>query len=69
MRKTGQRTILILFLFVFFLQGCASTQQRRDVVESGFLTANEHAMITEGKKNEALLRYIIQMSTGARWTR
>jgi hypothetical protein len=58
MRQTVQNTILILFLFVFFLQGCAATQQRRDVVESGFLTASEHAMLTEGKNNEALLRYI-----------
>lgn len=60
MRQTVQRTLLILFLFVFFLQGCASTQQRRNVVDSGFLTASEHAMITEGKKNEVLLRYVNQ---------
>lgn len=58
MRQTVQRTILMLFLFGFFLQGCASTQQRRDVVESGFLTASQHALLTEGEGNEALLRYI-----------
>ncbi|MDR4461879.1 MAG: DUF3313 domain-containing protein [Nitrospirales bacterium] len=58
MRQRVEKTILILFLFALFLQGCAATQQRRDVVESGFLTAGEHAMLTEGKKHEALLRYV-----------
>jgi uncharacterized protein DUF3313 len=58
MRQSVEKTMLILFLFVFFLQGCAATQQRRDVVESGFLTKGEHAMLTEGGKNEALLRYV-----------
>ena len=33
-------------------------QQRRDVIETGFLSASERSMFTEGKKNEALLRYI-----------
>jgi len=58
MRPIVQKTTFILFLFIFFLQGCAATQQRRNVVESGFLTASEHAMLTEGQKNEALLKYI-----------
>jgi hypothetical protein len=57
MRQIVQKTTFILFLFAFFLQGCAATQQRRDVVETGFLKASERSMLTEGGKNEALLRY------------
>lgn len=59
MRQTVHKTTFILFLFVVFLQGCAATQQRRDVVETGFLKASERSMLTEGEgDHEALLRYI-----------
>jgi len=59
MKASLHRTALILVIFLFLLQGCAATQQRRDVVETGFLKASEHSMLTEGKgKHEALLRYI-----------
>jgi len=52
-----QRTTLILVLLVFFLQGCAATQQRRDVVKTGFLS--DYSILKEGKgDHEALLRYI-----------
>ena len=52
-----QRTTLILVILVFFLQGCAATQQRRDVVKTGFLS--DYSLLTEGKgDHEALLRYI-----------
>lgn len=53
-----QRTTLILVIVLFFLQGCAATQQRRDVVETGFLSASERSMLTEGEGEQALLRYI-----------
>ena len=54
-----QRTPLILVIILFFLQGCAATQQRRDVVETGFLSFNERSMLTEGEgDHEALQRYI-----------
>ena len=59
MKASLHRTALILVIFLFLLQGCAATQQRRDVVETGFLKASEHSMLTEGKgDHEALLRYI-----------
>ena len=52
-----QRTVLILVIVLFFLQGCAATQQRRDVVKTGFLS--DYSILTEGKgDHEALLRYI-----------
>ena len=52
-----QRTTLILVIFLFLLQGCAATQQRRDVVKTGFLS--DYSILTEGKgDHEALLRYI-----------
>lgn len=52
-----QRTTLILLIVLFFLQGCSATQQRRDVVKTGFLS--DYSMLTEGKgDHEALLRYI-----------
>jgi hypothetical protein len=44
-----QRTTLILVIFIFFLQGCAATQQRRDVVKTGFMSSSERSMLTEGK--------------------
>jgi hypothetical protein len=54
-----QRTTLILVIFLFLLQGCAATQQRRDVVKTGFMSSSERSMLTEGKgDHEALLRYI-----------
>ena len=57
MRLVIQRTTLILVIVLFFLQGCAATQQRRDVVKTGFLS--DYSMLTEGKgKHEALRRYI-----------
>jgi len=59
MMANFHRTALILVSLVFLLQGCAATQQRRDVVETGFLKASERSMLTEGKgDHEALLRYI-----------
>ena len=59
MQLVIQRTTLILIIGLFFLQGCAATQQRRDVVETGFLSASEHSMLKEGEGDEqALLRYI-----------
>jgi hypothetical protein len=58
MTVTSQKFTLVLVIFLFLLQGCAATQQRRDVVKTGFLSASEHSMLTEGQKNEALLRYI-----------
>ena len=53
-----QRTTMILIIVLFFLQGCAATQQRRDVVKTGFLS--DYSLLTEGKgdDHEALLRYI-----------
>ena len=52
-----QRTTLILVIVLFFLQGCAATQQRRDVVKTGFLS--DYSKLTEGKgDHEALLHYI-----------
>ncbi|MDH5564076.1 MAG: DUF3313 domain-containing protein [Nitrospirota bacterium] len=58
MQNTVRSSTLILFLVLFLLQGCAATQQRRNVVETGFLAASERSMLTEGESNEALLRYI-----------
>ena len=59
MKANFHRTALLLGILLFLLQGCAATQQRRDVVETGFLKPSEHSMLTEGKgKHEALLRYI-----------
>ncbi|MGP0594413.1 DUF3313 domain-containing protein [Nitrospira sp. T9] len=58
MKTNFLRTSMILAIFLFLLQGCAGTQQRRDVVKTGFLSGGEQAMLTEGKDNEALLRYI-----------
>ena len=52
-----QRTVLILVIVLFFLQGCAATQQRRDVVKTGFLS--DYSILKEGEgDHEALLRYI-----------
>jgi len=57
MRLVIQRITLILVIVLFFLQGCAATQQRRDVVKTGFLS--DYSILTEGKgDHEALLRYI-----------
>ena len=52
-----QRTALIFVILLFFLQGCAATQQRRDVVKTGFLS--DYSILKEGEgDHEALLRYI-----------
>lgn len=41
----------------FFLQSCAPTQQRRDVVKTAFLS--NYSILTEGKgDHETLLHYI-----------
>ncbi len=57
MMKTYQRTLFLLVIVVFFLQGCAATQQRRDVVKTGFL--DNYSILQEGKgDHEALLHYI-----------
>jgi uncharacterized protein DUF3313 len=59
MKTRFQRITLILIVFLFLLQGCAATQQRRDVVKTGFLSSSERSLLTEGKgDHEALLRYI-----------
>jgi hypothetical protein len=59
MNANFHRTTLIVVIFLFLIQGCAATQQRRDVVKTGFLSSSEHSMLTEGKgDHEALLRYI-----------
>lgn len=52
-----QRTTLILIILLFLLQGCAATQQRRDVVKTGFLS--DYSLLKEGEgDHQALLRYI-----------
>jgi len=57
MQKNCMRTLMMMVLLLFLLQGCAATQQRRDVVETGFLS--DYSMLTEGKgEYEALRRYI-----------
>ena len=59
MKAKHLRTSIILVTILFFLQGCAATQQRRDVVKTGFLSFSERSLLTEGKgDNEALLHYI-----------
>jgi hypothetical protein len=59
MKANFLRTSIILVILLFFLQGCAATQQRRDVVKTGFLSFSERSLLTEGKgDNESLLRYI-----------
>jgi len=59
MNGNFHRTTLILVIVLFLLQGCAATQQRRDVVKTGFLSFSERSLLTEGKgDHEALLRYI-----------
>jgi hypothetical protein len=57
MQNTVRSSTLILFIVVFLLQGCAATQQRREVVETGFLS--DYSLLTKGEgEHEALLRYI-----------
>jgi hypothetical protein len=57
MNPNFHRTTLILIIVLFFLQGCAGTQQRRDVVKTGFLS--DYSMLKEGEgEPESLLRYI-----------
>ena len=52
-----QRPITVLFFFILIIQGCASTQQRRNVEESGFL-GNSSSLLEEGEDGQALRRYI-----------
>ena len=57
MKKTCQKTMFIVAIALFLLQGCAATQQRRDVVKTGFLS--DYSILTEGKgDHQALLHYI-----------
>ena len=59
MKANFLRTSIMLVIILFFLHGCSATQQRRDVVKTGFLSFSERSMLTEGKgEHEALLRYI-----------
>ena len=51
-----QRPITVLFFFILIIQGCASTQQRRDVEESGFL-GDYSSLLKKGEGKQALLRY------------
>ncbi len=62
MQKNFLRTTLIVLILVFFLQGCAATQQRRDVEKSGFL--GDYSMLHKGKGDEALLVYV---NPNVRW--
>ena len=52
-----QRPVLALFFFILILQGCASTQQRRNVEGSGFL-GNYYSLLKKGGDEKALLGYI-----------
>ena len=58
-----QRPITVLFFFILIIQGCASTQQRRDVEESGFL-GDSSSLLEKGEDGQALLRYV---SPNADW--
>jgi hypothetical protein len=58
-----QRTTLIVVIFLFLLQGCAATQQRRDVVSTGFLSSSERSLLTEGKGDHEALRHYINPDT------
>jgi len=53
MRHTIHKSTLILLFLFIFLQGCASTQQRRDVEQSGFL--GDYSQFEEGGGDKALL--------------
>ena len=49
-------TTLAIVILMILLQACAATQQRRDVVKTGFLS--DYSILKEGKgEHEALLRY------------
>ena len=54
MRHTIHKSTLILLFLLIFLQGCAVTQQRRDVDQSGFL-GDQYSQLKEGKGDTALL--------------
>ncbi len=57
MKCTLKRTILSFIILILVLQGCAATQQRREVVKTGFL--RDYSLLKEGKgDHEALLRYV-----------
>jgi len=48
MRHTIHKSTLILLFLLIFLQGCAATQQRRDVAQSGFL-GDHYSQLREGE--------------------
>lgn len=52
-----QRPVTVLVFFILIIQGCASTQQRRDVEEVGFL-GNSASLLEKGEDGDALRRYI-----------
>ena len=57
MKEIFQKSLIMVIMFVFLLQGCAATQQRREVVKTGFLS--DYSLLTEGTgEHEALLHYI-----------
>ena len=57
MRHIVRTSTVILVLMFVFLQGCAATQQRRDVVKTSFL--GDYSLLTKGEgPHAALLRYI-----------
>lgn len=56
MEKNWLRTTMIVLILFFFIQGCAATQQRRDVEKSGFL--GDYSMLHKGEGDEALLVYV-----------
>ena len=52
-----QRPVTVLVFFILIIQGCASTQQRRDVEEVGFL-GNSSSLLEKGKDGQVLREYI-----------
>ena len=64
MRHTIHKSTLILLFLLIFLQGCAATQQRRDVAQSGFL-GDHYSQLREGENDEALL---VDINPNVDWT-
>ena len=57
MKANFLKISIIFLIFLFLSQGCAATQQRREVVKTGFLS--DYSLLGEGKgEYEALRRYI-----------
>ena len=52
-----QRPVTVLVFFILIIQGCASTQQRRDGEEVGFL-GNSSSLLEKGKDGQVLREYI-----------